>query len=122
MGRPISPLTRWAALGYNWRLDRTIEQAMSRPRSRWNTIAVILCFFLLLGGIEGLSLYLATVRAGRPVQAWRLLTGTFPSLVMQLALTWPVALVSRHARLGPGTGRGDCPSTWWAPCCSRPSL
>jgi len=76
---------------------------MSRPLSQRSTILVLLAFFLLLGGIEGFSLYLATLRAGLPIRPLRLLTGTFPSLVMQMALTWPVALVSRRFRLGPGT-------------------
>ena len=75
---------------------------MSRPIPRWTTIVVVLGFFLLLGSIEGLSLYAATVRAKLPYTLWRVVSGSIPSLTMQLALTWPVAVLSSRLRLEPG--------------------
>jgi sensor histidine kinase YesM len=76
---------------------------MTKPSSRWTPIAVVLGFFLVMGSLEALSLYVATVRSGRPVSWLRIFTGTFPSLLIQLALAWPVGVLSRRARLGPGT-------------------
>lgn len=76
---------------------------MTQSTSRWTPVAVVLGFFLVMGSLEAFSFYVALVRAGRAVSLPQILAGTMPSLVMQVALAWPVGLLSRWARLGPGT-------------------
>jgi hypothetical protein len=76
---------------------------MTKPSPQRTAIFVVLGFFLVLGSLEALSLIVATARAGRPLSVPRLLQGTLPSWIIQLALAWPLRWLSRRARLGPGT-------------------
>lgn len=82
---------------------------MTQPNSKWTPVAVVLGFFLVMGSLEALSFYVATVRSGRPMTAWALATAICPSLVIQIALAWPVSVLSRRARLGPGTWHRSLP-------------
>lgn len=66
-------------------------------------LAVVAGFLCVLGALEALSLYVGAARVGRPVTLGRALMGTLPSWSLQLALVWPVLLLSRRARLGRGT-------------------
>ena len=82
---------------------------MTRPTFRPSALLVVLGFFLLLGTIEAMSFLVALVRAGRPVDPLRILNGTYPSLVMQMALAWPAAWLSSRFRLEPGAWRRRLP-------------
>jgi hypothetical protein len=82
---------------------------MTRPTLRWTPTAIVIGFLVFLGVLEALSLYAGLVRAGRPVTLAGLLVGTLPSWIFQLSMVWPVRLLSRRARLGPGTWRRNLP-------------
>src|SRR5689334_9352097 len=71
--------------------------------SRWTPILVVLGFLFVLGFFEGTTLYVDSVRAGKPFGIARILAGTLPSWGFVLALLLPVRWLSKHARIGPRT-------------------
>lgn len=71
---------------------------MRRP-STATSVAFVLAFAFLIGGLEAASLHIGAARAGHPITWVRAFIGTFPSWVVTLLTAWPILRLTRVARV-----------------------
>jgi hypothetical protein len=82
---------------------------MTKLEGRWTPYLVVLGLVFVLCAIEGTTLVVETLRAGRPVLFWRVVTGSLTSWFFVVLLLPAVRFLSRRARIGPATWRSALP-------------